>query len=180
MKKGEQRRKPYRKSVHFGPEEKQKFLEVYRETGSSKVAAKTVGVAFQTAYRHRADDPDFFEQWVEADEEYTQSMEVEADRRGVQGVDEPIWYAGKNVGTIKRYSDILLIFRLKAKRPLVYRDNAVVKHEFDELTDEQLIARAKGLFGGLREARSTSGLGPPAKSIPGRMVIPHDGVLDEG
>ena len=44
-------------------------------------------------------------------------IEAEARRRAVDGVDEPVYYQGKEVGTVRRYSDVLLIFLLKGLRP---------------------------------------------------------------
>lgn len=38
------------------------------------------------------------------------------------GVDEPVYYQGRSVGRVKRYSDVLLIFLLKGIRPDVYRE----------------------------------------------------------
>ncbi len=41
-------------------------------------------------------------------------LEDEVTRRAVEGVEEPAgWYKGKSGGTVRRYSDTLLIFRLK-------------------------------------------------------------------
>jgi len=49
-------------------------------------------------------------------------------RRGVEGVLEPVWYNGKIVGHRRRYSDVMLIFMLKARRPGTFRDNATIEH----------------------------------------------------
>ena len=52
-------------------------------------------------------------------------METEARRRGV-GYDEPVFYKGEVVGTVKKYSDLLLIFMLKHRRPEVFADKSMV------------------------------------------------------
>jgi hypothetical protein len=50
-------------------------------------------------------------------------LEEEAWRRAVDGVDEPVgFYRGKPSAWVKRYSDTLLIFLLKALRPEKYRE----------------------------------------------------------
>ena len=50
----------------------------------------------------------------------------EATRRAVDGVEEPVdFYKGKAGGTVNRYSDNLLMFLIKAKRP-EYRDSSRV------------------------------------------------------
>jgi hypothetical protein len=51
-------------------------------------------------------------------------LEEEADRRGRDGLDEPVFYRGQQCGTKRRYSDGLLLARLKAVRPEVYRERS--------------------------------------------------------
>jgi hypothetical protein len=46
----------------------------------------------------------------------------------VEGVEEPIVYQGEITNTVRRYSDTLLIFLLKARRPEKFRDNVKVEH----------------------------------------------------
>ena len=48
--------------------------------------------------------------------------EDEAVRRAHDGVDEPVFYQGKACGVVRKYSDTLLIFLLKGRRPEKYRD----------------------------------------------------------
>lgn len=49
-------------------------------------------------------------------------MEAEAWRRGKTGVLKPVYQGGKKVGSVREYSDTLLIFMLKGTRPEKYRD----------------------------------------------------------
>lgn len=51
-------------------------------------------------------------------------LEQEAYRRAVEGVEEPVYQGGELVGTVRRYSDKLLEFLLRGRRPQVYRENA--------------------------------------------------------
>jgi hypothetical protein len=44
------------------------------------------------------------------------------DKRGVEGVEEPIYHAGKICGHIRRYSDKCLALALKAEEPEKYGD----------------------------------------------------------
>ena len=57
-----------------------------------------------------------------ANEESADRLELEARRRAVEGVDEPVFYQGVEVGTVRKYSDALLQFLLKARRPDVFRE----------------------------------------------------------
>lgn len=75
-------------------------------------------------YRDREADDEFRRDWEDAIEAGTDRMEDEMLRRAVEGVDEPIYQGGKKAGTVKRYSDTLMIFSLKARRPEKYRDNS--------------------------------------------------------
>ena len=70
----------------------------------------------------------FAAQWDEALEEGTDLLEAEARRRAVTGIDEPVYHKGEVVGSIKKYSDTLLIFLLKAHNPQKFRDGVKVEH----------------------------------------------------
>ena len=50
------------------------------------------------------------------------SLEEEARRRAHDGWQEPVYQGGKQVGTVQRFSDNLLMFLLKGKRPEVFRE----------------------------------------------------------
>lgn len=51
------------------------------------------------------------------------ALESEARRRAISGVDKPFYYKGELVETTKQYSDVLLIFLMKAADPARFRDN---------------------------------------------------------
>jgi len=55
-------------------------------------------------------------------------LEDEAQRRAVEGVDEPVYYKGKKIDTKKDFSDALLSTMLKAHAPDRYADRSVVEH----------------------------------------------------
>ncbi|MCZ4315159.1 terminase [Comamonadaceae bacterium G21597-S1] len=91
-------------------------------------AARTACVARCTAYRWRDDDAEFAEAWDDAIDAGTELMEREAIRRGMSGVTRPVFHKGKVCGHLQEYSDTLLIFMLKARRPDVYRERATFEH----------------------------------------------------
>ena len=45
-------------------------------------------------------------------------------RRASEGTLKPVFYQGKMCGEIREYSDTLLIFLLKARRPETYRERS--------------------------------------------------------
>ena len=99
------------------------FLDTLRGTGNVRLAASNADVARQVAYRARDSSRQFRADWDEALEEARELLEAEARRRAAIGVDEPVYYKGQVVGQIRKYSDNLLMFLLKAHWPEKFREN---------------------------------------------------------
>jgi len=79
------------------------------------------------------------------------ALEDEAYHRAVEGIEKPVgWYQGKPGGTVTEYSDTLLIFLLKGRRPEKFAESRRVhmtgqmKHEhsrnydLSKLSDDDL------------------------------------------
>lgn len=49
-------------------------------------------------------------------------MEDEAFRRAVNGTEKPVYQGKELVGHVREYSDTLMIFMLKARRPEKFKD----------------------------------------------------------
>lgn len=92
------------------------FLEDLRSHGIISHAAKVSAIDRQTAYNEYHRNKEFASQWDDAVEAATDTLEKEAIRRARDGTDEPVYYQGEKVGTVKRYSDALLMFLLRANR----------------------------------------------------------------
>ena len=105
-----------------------RFLKALAETGNVAAAARLVGIDRPAVYKSRARSVRFAQKWDEALEEAIELLEAEARRRASSGVVKAIYYKGEKVGEERHYSDTLLIFLLKAHRPLKYRDNVQVEH----------------------------------------------------
>lgn len=92
-----------------------------------ETACDVAEIGVSTAYRRRKEDGAFATLWDEARAEghavLLDRLEAEADRRARDGWDEPVFHDGAQCGSKRRYSDTLLIFRLKALAPQRYRDN---------------------------------------------------------
>ena len=71
-------------------------------------------------------DQEFKVAWEEAIQNHVESLEAEADRRAYHGLDHPVIHQGKITAHYKEYSDLLLMFRLKALAPENYRENTRV------------------------------------------------------
>ena len=97
-----------------------RMLEALARGMSPGYAANAAGVGRSTAYLWRQQDPQFAQKWDEAVAEGIDCLEEEARRRAVEGVKRPVYRGGVFVGEITKYSDRLLIFLLKTRRPEVY------------------------------------------------------------
>ena len=126
------------------------FFETLAHNGIVTYAAKVAGYARVSVYEYRRDDPDFAARWEEAIVASTENLEAEAYRRAAQGTESFVVSNGKVVlfkvpkvssitGEIeldengepileaqplveRKYSDTLLIFLLKARKPATYRE----------------------------------------------------------
>lgn len=85
-------------------------------------ACEAASISRSVVYENRESHEDFAQAWAEALEIAADVMELEVRRRAVDGVEEPVYQGGKEVGTIRRYSDTLLMFLLKGTRPEKFRE----------------------------------------------------------
>lgn len=85
-------------------------------------AVKVAGVHETLVYKRRANDETFRAAWNEACELGTELLEQEAQRRAYHGTLKPIYYKGELCGSERKFSDTLMIFLLKGRKPEVYRD----------------------------------------------------------
>jgi hypothetical protein len=112
---------------------KEPFLKELGHTGNVTLACKAAAIDPKTAYNHKKKFASFAEKWNEALEQAADLLEAEARRRAVEGVDEPVFGSGGpgkgtvQIGTVRKYSDVLLMFLLKGLRPAKFRDHYQVK-----------------------------------------------------
>jgi hypothetical protein len=126
------------------------FLKELSRTGNVTAACAAARIGRASAYEHADRHKDFEEAWRDALEASADLLELEAHRRAHDGVDEPVIYQGELCGfwadadgnvvakgaagarliplTVKKYSDRLLEFLLKARRPEKYRERIDVEH----------------------------------------------------
>jgi hypothetical protein len=126
------------------PEKLIAFCAVLAETANVSMAIRGAGLSRAGAYTWRKEEPEFAKAWDEALAIGVESLEDEANRRAFHGVDEAVFHQGEPTGhfqdadgrpceksdpgarwvpnVLKRYSDTLAIFLLKAHKPLKYRE----------------------------------------------------------
>lgn len=148
-----------------------KFIEELRQRGVVIDAARAAHIDVSTVYNERRKalrlrsakvehetqselveslDPsrnDFAARWDEAIDDAVHTLEAEAWRRARDGYSEPVYYRGRQVGEVVRYSDGLLSLLLKANRPKKYRE----PYRLPEETLPDLVAMAKSEFKFMRE-----------------------------
>ena len=99
------------------------FLARLAECGRVNRAATLAQVDRSLLYKERAVNAGFAQEWQDALAIAMGAAEDEVYRRAVTGLDKPVFYQGKEVATVREYSDLLLMFLLKAHNPAKYRDN---------------------------------------------------------
>jgi hypothetical protein len=153
------------------------FLETLSETAHVTKSAAAAGIPRRTVYNWRHDDEGFRRQWDEAVELGTDALVDEAVRRGKEGTLKPVYQQGMEVGSIREYSDTLLIFLLKARRP-EFRDTArvqvagdpanPVRHE--HTVPDSLLARIDAYAAAFAEAADRQGEGRLPGDGPGKPL----------
>ena len=132
-----------------------RFLAVLWETGNVSAAARRAGTSRSVCYRHRRRHAGFAAAWEDALEEAADRLEMEAFRRAVDGVGEERFFGGRVIGEVTRYSDSLLMFLLRARRPAIYGlrpETDGGKSAADETeNDEQFLARLRRRMAALAE-----------------------------
>lgn len=109
------------------------FLTALSKCGNVSAACRTAKIDRRSAYDRRAAHPEFKTLWEEALEGYADSLEDEAHRRAVTGTLKPVYQRGEKVGTIREYSDTLLVLLLKAARPEKYRERTDITSDGEQL-----------------------------------------------
>ena len=109
---------------------KRKFILALSILGNRSRAARAVGVSPMVPWMWRKQDDD-----GHFSKAYDLAMKCAADlhedelyRRASEGVLEPVFQGGRLVGSIRKYSDTLLIFMLKGSMPDKYGDKTKVEH----------------------------------------------------
>ncbi len=110
------------------------FLATLSQTPNVSGACAAAGISRTHAYRCRDTDPVFASAWDDALEQATDALVAD------------VWGRAKGADA----SDTLAIFLLKAHRPAVYRETVRQIHDFSNLSDAELLARATGVIAGSR------------------------------
>jgi hypothetical protein len=124
----------------FGVEAQEAFLQLVGEGWPPKRAADAIKVKIRTIESKKARDKDFAEEYRIARLAGAEVLLEEMQRRGVEGVLEPVFYQGEIVGHVRKYSDRTLVELAKGARPDMFdqRTNVDV-HVTAALTIDHLV-----------------------------------------
>ncbi len=103
--------------TRFTPKKRAEFLKVLSRTGNVTHAARAVGMSRQGVYDAKYADEEFSKKWDDAVEQAIDLLEIEARRRAFKGTRKPVFFQGRQCGHIREYSDSLMMFLIKGKRP---------------------------------------------------------------
>ena len=107
------------------PEKRATFLQALKNFhGNVSKSLEAADLSRSAAYDWRNDDEDFRQAWDDIVEASTEELESEAWRRAHEGWLEPVFYQGEEVGQVRKFSDTLLIFTLKGRKPEKYRETS--------------------------------------------------------
>lgn len=127
------------------------FLRTLVEyAGNCTRACELCKITREAVYWKRRNDKEFSKRYDEAMEQSTDALEDEAVRRAFEGVQEGVYYQGDRVDLKTVYSDGLIQFMLRSRRPEKFKDrvstdntnlNANVAVEDDDEVMAQLCAK---------------------------------------
>lgn len=94
----------------FSSVRQEKWLELYRETGRKYETCNRLGISYNAVKTLENRNEEFKLAVAEARELYCEAqIEATIHARAIDGWDEPVWYQGVQVGTVKKFSDSLLL-----------------------------------------------------------------------
>ena len=138
-----------RKVQPWTPKKKAGFCAALAMGVTVETAARSIGMSRSGAYKVRESDPAFAAAWKQAYEESTELLEAEAFQRAV-GREEPVLGKDGEIHYIKKYSDLLLMFLIKARKPQMYRESVDVNVREERTIIVDLLPVEKGPDGKLR------------------------------
>lgn len=141
-----------KKDTRTKRQQQKNFLAELEKCGNITAACKLAKIDRKAVYRWKP-DPAFLVEYKEALSMGIDAIEDEATRRAFEGVKKPVFQQGKRVGYVQEFSDTLMIFLLKGRRPEIFKDRheltgkdggpiQTTNVDLKDLTTEQLAALA--------------------------------------
>jgi len=100
--------------------QKKQFLETLRESANVTAGADRAGVTRHLVYATRKRDKDFRRAWDDTLQAALDDLEAALRGRALHGVEQPVFYGGKECGRVRTYNDALGMFLLRGRRSEVF------------------------------------------------------------
>lgn len=126
------------------------FLAAFSGCGRVSRAAEIAEICRDDHYRWMKDDPTYPERFEATRQKAIGFLEDVAIKRATEGWLEPVFYKGEETGTVRKFSDLLLIFTLKGNAPEKYRERFDTRHsgEVSQVVKIFTSGEGKGKLGG--------------------------------
>ena len=113
---------------------KEAFVDMLHQLPKISGVSRLLGIHSSNVYVAMEADPIFRKRVQDAIEESHDDLEVEARRRGKDGVLKPVFYKGEVVGEVREYSDDLLKFLLRGYRSKTFGSSSKMEIEGQKVT----------------------------------------------
>lgn len=162
---------------HWTPALKARFLDHLSHSGNVRAACAEVGFSPEAAYRLRRRDPLFAASWAAALVLGREASEQVLADRALNGVTEPIFYRGEQVGERVRFDNRLLLAHL-ARLDRLADETRAGRHarRFDELL--ALVAGAAAPAG-MADAPEEEDYGEPGEPADAFLPMARDRFVAE-
>jgi hypothetical protein len=125
------------------PRQRACFLRYFAQCGSVTEAATRAGIAARTVRRWRDSDPAFARRYDEVRASRLELLEDLAMRRASGADCRPVFHGGKQVATVERHNDMMLM-RVLARFDKLHLREQAWRH-FDAEVDRKVAIRSEGL-----------------------------------
>ena len=131
------------------------FLDILGHTGNVSAATRAANISRKMAYSLKLSDPAFAEEWQLALEDAMDDLEAALRNRAINGVEKPIYYAGKECGRQRNYSDTVGMYILKKNTDAQTLNKTELSVESQESTPprDQLIGRLEDIIERLQQGQ---------------------------
>jgi hypothetical protein len=131
---------PNRKAIFLSHLSRHGIVSAAARAASPHLPDSSKDGGMSTFYACRKRDVDFAQAWDISIAIAADNVEAEIHRRGCEGYEEDVYFRGEKVGTTRKYSDNLLLARMKALDPTRYGNKVDVtsKVEIEPLGIEDL------------------------------------------
>lgn len=118
----------------FTPGRADMFLEAIATGSEDQAACDFAGITLHGFRERRRTDPKFKAAYQVARAARIEVYRAEARRRAIEGVAEPVFYRGEQVGYVRKFSDRMLEVLLRAEDPDSFGDRKVIEVSVQPMT----------------------------------------------